>query len=573
MSVIGRILLAAATLHAPQGLPPGDYDVVPTATSTPSTAPPSTTLPSPTTSSTVAPPTTTSTTAAPVPTTTSTTLQVGALYVSVSGSDGNPGTRAAPLRTGAAAAGKVLPGGAIVFLDNPDSLSHTLTRFACGGSAPCDGGGNMRCGTAVAPITIRAEHEGGAAFLSPGNKPAFELAFCRNIVVTGLFWRSKDDPGTTTGAGHTAFIHDSDHLKILRNVSQFNNRCGNFHVLRFENVDDSEIVENGCYFNSRHCISLHDGNGNFVARNYGDNGSRGPSGDAACLGADGKPRGGTSQEMLTPYPGHDNLFVNNFIEGSKGWGLSVNGTNVTDRNQIVGNAFVGTFLGIKVFTREGGSVVGTIVRDNVIARTTGSMMVRDSVTKGTLYERLTGFGNKYGFVVDSPTPSSTQASCAAVSPTLTLKDSLVTGTLTGPNVDVKPCDGTATRRCTLGRVRAGSYGNLAATCAGSGPDECDCTDKGTSIPVELGDSGAGRCLVDVPGDLGADVRCVLARDAQGDLVKTTMPLFGADGQLRFCPPVRPGWNDDAEDCRNYAARRLNHKPDGSGCPPVRWACL
>lgn len=520
-----------------------------------------------TSSSAVTPAASTTSIATPVPTTTTIQTTGSAFYVSVDGSDSNPGTVDKPLKTLVAAAGKAFPGDHIVLRDNQDAEGR-MAKLSCGGSAKCGTGGSLRCGTATAPITIRAEHERQAAFISDGSAPAFELAWCRYVNLVGLAARSKDNAGTSANNPHTVWLHDSDHLGVTRFLAMFNNRCRNAHVFRTDNVSDSFFIENEVHGNSRHAFSGNDFDRNFVARNWLNN--LGVTASSAC------PISQKSLEGIALYPGFGNVVVNNLIEGAAGWGIVINGLEDSYDNVIAGNAIVGTHLGMKMFTRPNygggiGNMARTILRDNVIANTTGSFMVRDSITKDTLYERMTGFNNAYGFTADTPTPGSTQVACGDVSggPSFTLKSSIITGSKSGPDVNVNGCADTPARHCTLTSVRAKSYGGIASTCAGSGGDECLCTDKGTAIPADLGDSGPGKCLVKVLGDLGADVRCVLG-PAKG--ARTSDSLWDAKGQFRFCGAKRAGWNDGAERCDNFAARRLNHKTDGSGCPLSRVIC-
>ena len=44
------------------------------------------------------------------------------------------------------------------------------------------------------------------------------------------------------------------------------------------------------------------------------------------------------------------------------------------------------------------------------------------------------------------------------------------------------------------------------------------------------------------------------------------------GGFRFCGAVVAGKNDQAENCRTYAERRLNQRADGKGCPVSTMTC-
>jgi len=50
------------------------------------------------------------------------------------------------------------------------------------------------------------------------------------------------------------------------------------------------------------------------------------------------------------------------------------------------------------------------------------------------------------------------------------------------------------------------------------------------------------------------------------------PVTPCLGGLRFCGAVVAGKNDQAENCRTFAERRLNQRADGKGCPALTMKC-
>ncbi|HVR01656.1 MAG TPA: hypothetical protein VMT47_05965 [Polyangia bacterium] len=110
-----------------------------------------------------------------------------AVYISPDGSDGNPGTEAAPWRTFAHALPTLQPGSTLVLLDGTYTSSTTgLLRVFCGSNAVN--------GTPDRPITVRALNERRAFLAGNGSGIPLELSGCANWVVDGLHAEDVDTP-------------------------------------------------------------------------------------------------------------------------------------------------------------------------------------------------------------------------------------------------------------------------------------------------------------------------------------------------------------------------------------------
>ncbi|HEY2728595.1 MAG TPA: hypothetical protein VGK52_01565, partial [Polyangia bacterium] len=110
-----------------------------------------------------------------------------AVYISPDGSDGNPGTQAAPWRTFAHALPTLQPGSTLVLLDGTYTSSTTgLLRVFCGS--------NATNGTPDRPITVRALNERRAFLAGNGSGIPLELSACANWVVDGLHAEDVDTP-------------------------------------------------------------------------------------------------------------------------------------------------------------------------------------------------------------------------------------------------------------------------------------------------------------------------------------------------------------------------------------------
>jgi hypothetical protein len=108
-------------------------------------------------------------------------------YISPDGSDGNPGTQAAPWRTFAHALPLLQPGSTLTLLDGTyTSATSGLLQVFCGTNAVN--------GTPDQPITVRALNERHPFIAGDGSGPPIELSACSNWVVDGLHAEETDAP-------------------------------------------------------------------------------------------------------------------------------------------------------------------------------------------------------------------------------------------------------------------------------------------------------------------------------------------------------------------------------------------
>src|SRR5450432_3770173 len=113
---------------------------------------------------------------------------VGAIYfIAPDGSDGNPGTQAAPWRTFAHALPLLQPGSTLTLLDGTyTSATSGLLQVFCGTNAVN--------GTPARPITVRALNERQPFIAGDGSGPPIELSACSNWIIDGLHAEETDTP-------------------------------------------------------------------------------------------------------------------------------------------------------------------------------------------------------------------------------------------------------------------------------------------------------------------------------------------------------------------------------------------
>ena len=536
------------------------------------------------------------------------------VYVAPSGSDAAACTAEAPCRTLDFERLRVKAGDTVVVGDG----TYGGLRIVCGSENPGSHGGscngeraNARCGTAGAPITVRAEHERKALLKVDGAQSAIRVEGCQYVVVEGFDTATTDNIAAQKPTPTVADFRNS-HVTFRRILGWGTNRCGNNQVFETVGSTDSLFEENEAWNHSRHAFSCSGADRITYRRNYANNNGVTQSWNPLCLDG-GKPRGGTSRESIALYPCSNSIVENNIIEGSAAWGINIEGAHwsfnrqrPSSYNKVIGNVVAGTYLGMKVFTRDGVTegIIDNVVRNFLALDQTGSFGIRDSVSVNTLYDHVTVYsinGTAPGMVVDDPCtspPCHAQLACSELisHASVTISNSAFCNN-PRTQLDVQPCAGASARKCTLTNVRASGgsepFDRLAATCEGPGDDQCQCSGLTTTPCAGLGTTGKD-CVAYWPGSgLGADVRCrtengnTLSGSANGlwaqagDTPAPTAtcedttpagPVTPCLGGFRFCGAVVAGKNDQAENCRTYAQRRLNQRADGKGCPLTTIAC-
>jgi len=536
------------------------------------------------------------------------------LHVAPSGSDDADCSAEKPCKTLDFDRLRVKAGDTVVVGDG----AYGGLRIVCGSVNPalngdsCNGDrANARCGTPGAPITIRAEHERKVLLKVDGSRSAIHVEGCQYIVVQGFDTATADNIAAK-GSNPTVADFRNSHVTFRRILGWGTNRCGNNQVFETAGSTDSLFEENEAWNHSRHAFSCSGADRITYRRNYVNNNGVTQSANRFCLD-DGKPRGGTSRPSIALYPCSHSFVENNIIEGSRGWGINVEGATWSLRRQrpssnntVVGNVVAGTYLGLKVYTRDRvrEGIADNVVRHFLALKQAGSFGIRDSVSLNTLYDHVTVYGvdgSAAGMLVDDPCtapPCHAQLACGELTKgpaSVTISNSAFCDN-GGTQLDVQPCAGAVARRCTLTNVRASGrepFGRLAAQCEGAGDDQCACSGITTTPCAGLGTTGKD-CVTYWPGTgLGADIRCrtengnTLGGAANGlwaepgDTPAPTTTCEGTTpagpvtpclGGFRFCGAVVAGKNDQAENCRTFAQRRLNQRADGKGCPLATVAC-
>jgi hypothetical protein len=536
------------------------------------------------------------------------------VYVAPDGSNDAACTAEAPCKTLDFQRLRVKPGDTIVVRDG----TYGGLRVVCGSENPalhggkCDGQkANAPCGTAAAPITIRAEHERKALLKVDGSEEAIFVQGCQYVTIEGFDTQTADNIAAK-GSNPTVADTENSHVTFRRILGWGINRCGNNHVFKTHGSTDSVFEENEAWNHSRHAFSCTGGDRITYRRNYVNNNGFGASSNVLCLEG-GKQRGGMSKEAIALYPCSNSFVENNLVEGSQSWGINIEGAawsrgqRPASYNKVIGNVVAGTYIGMKNFTKDHvfEGITDNVVRNFLALNQAGSYGIRDSVTVNTLYDHVTVYSNDgfaAGMTVDDPCtspPCHAQLGCGELKPgpaSVTISNAAFCDNST-TQLDVQPCDGPAGRRCTLTNVRASggrnAFGRLAAKCEGDGGDQCACSGLTTTPCKGLGTTGTD-CVTYWPGTgLGADIRCRTENGSTlggaanglwaqpGDTPKPTDTCTGTTpagpvtpclGGFRFCGAVVAGKNDQAENCRTFAQRRLNQRADGKGCPAATVAC-
>jgi hypothetical protein len=164
------------------------------------------------------------------------------LYLSPTGDNGNPGTRARPWRTFAFALPMLSPGATLVLLDGTYD-GGTSGYF----NARCDvTGTNAPDGTAAARIVVRAEHPRAAWIRGDASGPPFYMDNCSYWSIEGLRVTSDDfmNAPDTPDAGSVVFLGpNNDNVILRRLLASHPNRYKHSHVVRIGDGSHDILVE------------------------------------------------------------------------------------------------------------------------------------------------------------------------------------------------------------------------------------------------------------------------------------------------------------------------------------------
>ncbi len=128
-------------------------------------------------------------------------------YVATNGSDGNPGTQAAPWATFSHSVGALQPGDTLLIQNGTYHEALNVTRS----------------GTASAPITIQAVNDGQAIVDCQGSAAHALYIYGQSYVnVQGIVFKNTSDDVVKVGGG--------SHNDNLRRLSAYNSGIGNYHI-------------------------------------------------------------------------------------------------------------------------------------------------------------------------------------------------------------------------------------------------------------------------------------------------------------------------------------------------------
>jgi hypothetical protein len=177
-------------------------------------------------------------------------------YISPTGSDVGAGTRDEPWLTFASAVSKLQPGDTLVLLDGRYRLTDSgMLQVRCGVNAVS--------GTAVLPITVRADHERMAFLKSDGTTPPLFVNGCAYWTIEGLHVESLDvnsdavlsDTSYNDGArtGTVVVLEGAcDHVVLRRLLAAYPNRFKHSHVIRVGDHANRCLVEECEVYNFHH---------------------------------------------------------------------------------------------------------------------------------------------------------------------------------------------------------------------------------------------------------------------------------------------------------------------------------
>lgn len=372
-------------------------------------------------------------------------------------------------------------------------------------------------GTALAPITIKAENERMAVFSSGNGNEALYIRNCSYYIVDGITAAITADDITPGGAGdHTVFFEDSDHLTLKHSLVFRNDRCQNVHGVSFNHCDDCVAEENSIIEVIRHSLNCRSSSRVVFRRNYINDNNRQNSTVAACLeNGTGPQPGGPSVEAVGLYPCSDSIVENNFVEGARSWGLNQHGDSGTNaaRNTLIGNILAGGFVGYKSDSRAPSGPATSVVEDSILRHNLWigfgtSFGFREQSGINLLIDRfavINGQSGSRGVQSDEITPPNA-ADCGQLKAFTTSKTCRVTysngliknNASGGLSIEASVASG-GDQRCTVTNISSNNptsnFANLANSggCAttdtdGSGANNCACSGNNTGAASLYGNA-------------------------------------------------------------------------------------
>ncbi|MBW2732101.1 MAG: right-handed parallel beta-helix repeat-containing protein [Deltaproteobacteria bacterium] len=271
-------------------------------------------------------------------------LPSGAVFISPSGSDRNPGTQERPWKTWSHALSKLGPGDTLVALAGVYGVSTAtgaLQVNCSAGGTTCAGGPCLN-GTSSAPITVMSYPERGA-FLQGEVGAADRLIYlkdCSHWILAGLRVEGVDD--ADAGGYAVVQVRDCDNVTLKRMLGARANRYFNSSVFAIEYSTNVLVEECEAYDFHRAAVSLYRASEITVRRNYFNarlrpNLSGGHVSYCYSPGIDANSRG------VYMFGASKSTIENNVAEElCVGFSISPSGA-MGDDNKIAGNMVLGTF--------------------------------------------------------------------------------------------------------------------------------------------------------------------------------------------------------------------------------------
>jgi parallel beta-helix repeat protein len=478
-------------------------------------------------------------------------------YLFPTGTDGNPGTSAAPWQTFARAIPKLRAGDTLLLRNGTYTGSKSgYANIVCGSNAVN--------GTASQPITIKAENERQAFIQGDGSVTPFAMYNCSYWTVQGLRVENTDNANQTGDTDGVMIFKGSDHLSIKRNLVRISNRHMNQHGIMYSGTN-SLLEENELYSIKRHGILLSLASNNIIRRNYAN--SRGYCDLRGCDRRGCSVNCAKGDSAFTMYTGKinsNNIFENNISEGN-GTGIYFNAHyTINDGNRTYGNISLNDDYGI--MTEEGvdssAVVKNALVQDEVIVNPLkiGFYVGNHSITvnRMTILNTSGNYGAGTGLLVTKGVnPQIGSGNYSFTGTNILVSNSASTGFRVDPSIQ------------SWSLTKINSYNNRPNYSAPSSGQCANCSNQRSTNPQ------LGACSVFVPatspmhraGSGGVDIGAnALYQYVKGSLTSTPLWLAASGYRFSGCGATVAGVNDQAGTSCFDVQKRLNVNANGCSLP-------
>jgi hypothetical protein len=312
----------------------------------------------------------------------------GTYSLSPSGSDANPGTSASPWKTFSFAIPKLQPGDTLILQDGTYNSSNS-------GFPDIDGKKNAKNGTALNPITFKAQNERKAFIEGNGMQDPLRIANLSFWIFEGIYAKSAENHNQTASVGHAISVSYSNNLVFKRILATHNNRWVNTHLLALMFCEAITVEESEFYYFHRHGILNWHTNNSIYRRNYFN--SRGYGQVTGGWHSVGPTKGDFG---IANYPGSYNIHENNVSENNV-VGISIQATKASVGNRILGNISLNETYGFQMQARGDGSKMpmDTIIENHVsITPEHSGLWARTA--KNTQIKNSSFFGGRSGVIAD-----------------------------------------------------------------------------------------------------------------------------------------------------------------------------